>query len=127
MYDTVSTALEGAEEGGKHRGGLFLGVVEEHDPAAGCLDSFQHLFELSFRRHRIPVARPQVRAEHHDAATFESLEQLWRGSKSRKTEERRRWRAAGLAVKGGIDGREPAIDLGLGGGDRHAVEQRMDV
>ena len=35
----------------------------------------QHELQLLPRRHRVPVARPQIGAEHHDAASLEPVEQ----------------------------------------------------
>ena len=70
--------------------------------------------QFRLRRHRQPVAGPDVGAEHHDAARRHAVEQSRAGGKAGKAEERRGRIAAPLAVEREFVGLDAAIDLGLG-------------
>ena len=75
------------------------------------------------RRHRVPVAGPQVGPEHGDAARFEPLQQRGARSKPRKAKEWRSRRPRGLAIGSRFHSGDAEVDLGLGAVDRHAVEE----
>ena len=100
MHDPVAVRLQPAQKGGQHRGGCDLGVVQQDDALARGGESLGQQREFLFRRHRVPVARPQVRAEHDDAARPHLIEQPRGGGKSRKSEERR-----GRIARGGVERR----------------------
>src|SRR5579871_337502 len=125
MHDLVATSLQRAEEGRDHGGGLRLGVVEEDDAAVGGLEPRERERQLLRRAHPVPVARPEIGAEYHEAARLHALEQRRRGRKSGKAEERRARLCADVAVDRALDGGDTAVDLGIGGGETHAAEQRM--
>src|SRR5258707_5586014 len=68
MHDAIAAFLEQTKEAGKHRRGLLLGIVEQHNSATIGFDPLNDKMKLLLWRHRIPVAGPKIRAENHDAA-----------------------------------------------------------
>src|SRR5450830_1920943 len=87
VHDAVSPPFELVQEGGKHLGGLRLGVVEQHDSPTDLLDAGEDQAQLLVRAHRSPVTGPDVGAKHHDAALAHAVEQRAVRGKTRKAEE----------------------------------------
>ena len=56
MHDAIAAFLEQTKEAGKHRRGLLLGIVEQHNSATIGFDPLNDKMKLLLRRHRIPVA-----------------------------------------------------------------------
>src|ERR1043166_5361788 len=83
----------------------------------GGVEAGERELQLLRRAHRIPVARPQVGAEHHEAARLHALEQGGRGRKAWEAEEQRARLRAGVAIDRALDRRDAAVDLGVGGRD----------
>ena len=127
VNDAVSPPLELAQQGGKHPGGLRLGVVKQHDAAVDLLDARQDQAQFPVRAHRQPVAGPDVGAEHHDVALAHAVEQSPVRGETGKAEERTGRIAAALAVEREFVGFDPAVDLGFRPGERHVIEQRMRI
>src|SRR5450830_1185417 len=127
VHDAVSPPFEFVQEGGKHLGGLRLGVVEQHDSAADLLDTGEDQAQLLVRAHRQPVAGPDVGAEHDDAALAHAVEQRAIRGKAGKAEERRDRIGAALAVDRVFVFLDAVIDLGFRLGERHVVEQRVRI
>ncbi len=125
--DAVAAFLQRAEEGRQHAGGFRLGVVQQHDAAPDLVDTPHEALQFEVRRHLVPVAGPDVGAEHHDAAPLEPIEQRGAGGEAGEAEERRRRRAAGPAVERQFVGGDAAVDLGLRLGQRQVVEQTMRI
>jgi len=69
---------------------------------------------LDVRPHPIPVARPQIGAEHGDMPPRQEIERRGIGGKPRKAEERRLRRTAGCAVDRLLHRSDTAVDFGLG-------------
>lgn len=58
VNDAIAAILEEPQESGKHRRGLPLGVVKQHNSATIGFDPSDDELKLLSRRHRIPIARP---------------------------------------------------------------------
>src|ERR1700736_1834719 len=82
----VIAAFERPQKGRQHGAGLPLGIMEQHDAAASGLEPPQDELQLGLRRHRDPVARPEIGAENDDPAPFQPFEQPRRGGKTGKAE-----------------------------------------
>src|ERR1700682_410564 len=99
MHDPVAARLEGTQKRGKHGGGLLLRIMKQDNAAMGTLQPPQHQGKLLVWAHRVPIARPQVGAEHHDPAPREAVQQRWGRGKAREAEKRRSWPFDALAVE----------------------------
>ena len=66
MNDTVPRCLKIVQKGRQHGRALPLGVMKKHDSAMIGLQALHHQTEFVLGRHGIPVARPEVGAEHRD-------------------------------------------------------------
>ena len=89
MDDAIAMFTQIAEKGGQHCGRLRARIVQQDDTLAGDLQPADQQLELLLGRHRFPVARPQVGAEHRDAAGLQAVEKLGSGLEIREAEERR--------------------------------------
>src|SRR5665648_211741 len=109
VNDAVSAPSELAQQGGEHPGSLRLGVVEKYDAATEALDSRQDQLQFLGRRHRQPVAGPDVGAEYHDVAGLQAVEQRTVRDKTGKAEERRGRIAAALPVSANSSSAMPRL------------------
>src|ERR1700738_4931722 len=60
-----------AQESRQHGGGLRFGVVQENDSLARGVEPADEQLQFLLRRHRLPVAGPEVSTEHDDAARLQ--------------------------------------------------------
>jgi hypothetical protein len=125
--DAVAARLQSPQQRRQHGGGLRLGVVQQHDAAPDLGDAGEEELQLGLRRHRQPVAGPDIGAEHDDAAGLHPVEQRLARGKTGKAEERRGRLAPRLAISRQFVTGDAAIDLGLGLVQRQVVEQRMRI
>jgi len=91
----------------------------------GCFEPSEHQAELLARRHRPPIAGPQVGAEDHDISRCKTVQQVRRRGEAGKAEERRSRPCGRMAVERDVDGGKAAVDFRLGGDRIQAIEQRM--
>jgi hypothetical protein len=105
-----------AQERGQHCGGLGTRIVQQQDTLANRLQPPDQQLELHLRRHRFPVAGPEVGAEHRVVLGLDVIEQFRRGLEIRETEERRGTRPARYAGECGVVGVDAAVDFLLSGG-----------
>ena len=96
-------------------------------PRPHVFDAGEDQAQFLLRRHRQPVARPHVGAEHYDAALVQAIEQSLVRRKSRKAEERRSRPAAALAIKCQFVGLDAAVDLDFRRRRQHHIQQRMRI
>src|SRR5262249_31419919 len=114
MDDPVMVVAEKAQEGRQHGGGLRLGIVQQDDALAGDLQSFGEKFQFLRRRHRNPVACPQVGAEYGDAALLQDLQRRGRYLEKGSAEEWRARGGRGLSAQRRFNCRYALVDLANG-------------
>ena len=127
MDNLIAAAFELAQECRQHPGGLGLGIVKQDDPASHPIDARQYEAKLLFRRHGVPIARPNVGAENHQSARVCEIEEGGARSKTWKPEERCRWVSRPASVDGYFVSFDPAVDLSLGLGGGHSIEKGMRI
>ena len=88
--------------------------VASATPLAGGLQPLGKQLQLLCRRHRIPVAGPEVGAEHSDAALLQDVQRRGRHFKKGKAKERRARGSRGRSVKRRFDRRDALVDLADG-------------
>src|ERR1700716_789891 len=64
MHHAVAARFKRTQKRRHHGGGLLFGIVKQHDAATGRVEPGEHQPQFLVRRHRVPVARPSVRAEY---------------------------------------------------------------
>ncbi len=100
-----------AQEIRHHGRGPGLGIVEQDDPFAGGLKPRGGEIEFLLGRHLVPVAGPEVRPEHHDAARLQIILQSGGRLEIGEAEKRRAGRVGRLAMQGRFIRGDPAIDV----------------
>ena len=91
-----------------------LGSCSRMMPLRAICEPLGQQFQFLLRRHLVPVAGPEVGAEHRDAALLQIVERLRRHFEVGKAKERRGRRRGGGAVKRRFDRRDALVDLAGG-------------
>ena len=86
MDHVIVIVPEIAQKSRQHGGGVRLGVVQQDDAPAGAFEPVGEQLQFLFRRHRIPVAGPEVGAEHDDAARLQQRPASPASSRNRESE-----------------------------------------
>ena len=90
MDHAVAVVAEVAQEGRQHGRGLRLGIVQQDDALAGGLQPLGEQLQLLLSASSaVPVAGPEVGAEHGDAALLQEFEGRRRHFEIGKAKERR--------------------------------------
>src|SRR5215471_5758660 len=125
MDNPVSRCLKFAQKCRDHGGSLAFGVMKQHDSATIGIETCHYELQFLVGSHAVPIACPEVGAEHCDTALGQAIEQTRRRCKARKAEKWCVWLCRGGAVKRGVDGRDAAVDFRHGRGGTHMAEQRV--
>ncbi len=112
---------EGRHDGSRAR----LRIVEQDDAFAGGSHALGDQLQFLLGRHLVPVAGPEIGAEHDDAARLQQVELALRGLEIGEAEERRRRRRRRDPVQGHLVGGDAAVDLALGLVGRDPRHERM--
>ena len=99
-----------------------LGSCSRMMPLPGDFEPVDEQLQLLLRRHRIPVAGPEVGAEHHNAALTAGDRAWLRHLEVGKAEERRARGRGRDAVKRHFDRGNALVDLGRGSLRLHVFE-----
>src|SRR4051794_9621148 len=67
MDNTVSRCLKIVQKCRHHGGGLSFGVMKQHDSATIGIETRHYEPQFLVGGHAVPIARPEVGAEHHNA------------------------------------------------------------
>ena len=110
MHQSIAAFFQLTQKLAEHLRRLGFGIVKQNNAATGFLKTPEDQIEFGFRRHGLPVGRPDIGAEHRVAFGVQIGDQRRRIGEAGKAEKRR-----ARAVGGFVRRRNSLFDVGFRG------------